>query len=283
MRKLLEILVFGGVALGLHLWVFAMQAPQIGGAEGAGDEGEALLTLVSTSPSIAQMVEQWERPPEVAPTPVLMAPEAVPEAEAPRVSSPAAAPLPVPRAGAGPGLSLPAPDAPKAVDMTPPKPQPKPQPTPKPKPAAQPKPEPKPKPAQPAPKSKPASAGSAGQKAAGSGKTGTAGRSGTQNQAASGAKAQALIARWGASIRNRIERKKHLPGSAAGRGGTVVLRVVVGRDGRLRGVSVLRSSGVGALDQAAVRAVKRAGRFPAAPKGLSQASYTFSLPIRFQR
>ncbi len=55
--------------------------------------------------------------------------------------------------------------------------------------------------------------------------------------------------------------------------------LVHGRDGVVRGVGLAASSGQPALDQAATDAARRAGRCPAAPAGLNDASYSFELPI----
>ena len=87
------------------------------------------------------------------------------------------------------------------------------------------------------------------------------------------------MAEWGAAIRARIERRKSYPVEAKGKAGKVTLRLVVGPDGRLSSVAVAKSSGSAALDAAALRAVKVAGRFPRAPAGLGTGS--FSLPITF--
>jgi len=87
-----------------------------------------------------------------------------------------------------------------------------------------------------------------------------------------------LMAQWGAQILSRIERARpRVRGQ-----GRVNLSVRVTRSGQLAGVSVTGSSGDPALDQAAVSAVQRAGRFPAAPAGLTDSSYSFAIPIRFR-
>lgn len=89
---------------------------------------------------------------------------------------------------------------------------------------------------------------------------------------------QSLMSQWGAQIMARIERARpRVRGS-----GQVVLALQITRDGGLAGLSVARSSGDAALDNAALSAVQRAGRFPAAPAGLTDGSYGFSLPIRFR-
>lgn len=97
------------------------------------------------------------------------------------------------------------------------------------------------------------------------------------------AKLNDLKSSWGASIRSRIERRKAYPAAARGASGTVTVRLTVTRSGQLGGVSVVSSSGHPALDQAALNAVQSAATFPAAPKGLADASYTFTLPMKFAR
>jgi protein TonB len=86
------------------------------------------------------------------------------------------------------------------------------------------------------------------------------------------------MSQWGAEIMARIERAR--PRVRAS--GQVLLALQVARSGHLAAVSVARSSGDPAVDDAALSAVRRAGRFPAAPDALTEASYRFSLPIRFR-
>ena len=92
-----------------------------------------------------------------------------------------------------------------------------------------------------------------------------------------------LTASWGASIRARIEKRKRYPMAADGASGTVTVRLTVTRSGALADLSIAASSGNAALDEAALKAVRAAGRFPAAPEGLSQGSTSFTLPMRFAR
>ncbi|QYK40442.1 MAG: TonB family protein [Paracoccaceae bacterium] len=120
--------------------------------------------------------------------------------------------------------------------------------------------------------------------AAGKGKNDAAGTGGNAEAATlSQSKVNDLKASWGARIRARIERRKEYPAKADGADGKVALSLVVGRDGRLISVSVSRSSGRAVLDQAALRAVERAGRFPAAPEELIDGSYAFALSIGFKK
>ena len=259
------------LAVGVHLAGFSL-GPDKGGAVSAGVGGDALVSLQAADAVIADLVEDWDSPPEVETAPLadLKNPEtfdAPPSLEAP----PEIVPPTVPMMRA-PQLSdaLPAISPPPA----PPKPVAKPQPKPTPKAEAAPKPAAK----------KKASGGQAAQKAAGSGGGAQAGDAGKAGSATlSKARINDLRAGWGAAIRNRIERRKSYPSGARGASGTVTVRLSVNRSGALTGVAVAKSSGNQALDAAAVQAVKAAGRFPAAPNGLSDPSYSFTLPMRFSR
>ena len=88
-------------------------------------------------------------------------------------------------------------------------------------------------------------------------------------------------AQWGAAIRKKVERRKAYPKAARGAEGEVIVKRTISRAGTLESVSVARSSGNAVLDEAAMSAVRRAGRFPAAPQTLTGARHVFSLPIRF--
>ncbi|MEX0302006.1 MAG: TonB family protein [Leisingera sp.] len=84
--------------------------------------------------------------------------------------------------------------------------------------------------------------------------------------------------RWGAAIISRVERQKRPP--RGGGTGTVRLRITVSAQGRLVAVSVTQSSGNTAVDQAAMRAVRKA-RLPRAPKALAPGDYSFTLRAVF--
>ncbi len=89
---------------------------------------------------------------------------------------------------------------------------------------------------------------------------------------------QSLVAQWGGQIQARIARSRP---SVNGTGRAIV-RLSVAPNGRLVGLGIARSSGNSAVDQAALSAVQRAGRFPRAPRQLTDASYSFSVPLTFQ-
>ncbi|SLN56580.1 Gram-negative bacterial tonB protein [Aquimixticola soesokkakensis] len=304
-----KIVVFGGLALGVHVAAFGL-SPQEGAAASAGNGGEDLLTMAAAPASFSQMVEQWETPPEVSvetpdvpPAPQMAAPELEtppPLRETVRQTVREAQPDMPQMAALAPDLpAIPTVDdtppppemtqAPPEVARERPKARPDRKPEPpkpaakaasKPQPKAQPKAAPKTAPKN-APKNAPASAPSKAQKAAGSGGGQQAGQS-QSAQAATLSKSErnSLIAQWGARIRSSIDRAKRVPRGAGS--GSVTLTVVVSSAGALQGVSVTSSSGNATLDAAAVEAVQRARKFPKAPKGLTGNSFNFRLNIQIE-
>lgn len=331
-----------GLACGAHVAAFAM-VPRLSGSDsGAGEAGEALVSLQAASGEMQELVAQWDSPPQIADLPDLalsaapqtelappdppMAPSAdtLPQTQSPALlpvppqadalAKPPLAPAPMPLPEAPPDLAplaqvaivpLSIPDAATdpvpqiTADAAPPvpvqdvAPQSMPAPPPPAPPATKPKPRPKVAQTTPQPKAtakakaapKPTSnAPSAGQKATGAGNGAVAGTGGTaKSTTLSKARLNDLKAGWGASIRARIEARKRYPADARGASGKVTLRLSVNTSGQLTAVAIAASSGNAALDRAALKAVQSAGRFVAAPKGLSEPSYSFTLPMSFAR
>lgn len=281
------------LAVALHLAAFAWRAPDAGAAA-SGVGGDALVSLEASSGSIAAMVEDWERPPEPVTEPPpqvppqMAEPEPTPELTAPDLpETPLQAPaqlMPLPQAPEMPSM-----DIAELPPPPPPEPEPEPEPLPdtRPEPRPEPKPEPEPRPrAEPQPerRSAPASASAPAQRAAGSGGGANAGASaGAASATLSAARTNDLMAGWGASIRARVERRKAYPRDAGSASGTATVRLSVSPGGELAGVALVGSSGNAALDAAALKAVRAAGRFPSAPAGLGNASYSFTLPMSFSR
>lgn len=235
-----------------------------------------MISLQAAGPSVLEMVAAWDAPPEVSPLQDMAAPpppEAAPPAPTLADTTETAPTLPAPAAAP---LAPPLPDALPQADTAP---------APPPLPAVKPRPRPaapaaaKPRPAQPAPPDS-----SAAQVATGSGGGAVAGDGGqAQAPSLSQGRINDLTASWGASIRAKIERRKRYPMAADGASGTVTVRLTITRSGALADLSIAASSGNAALDEAALKAVRAAGRFPAAPEGLSQDSTSFTLPMRFER
>jgi protein TonB len=274
MRGILEFTGFTGLALALH--VVALQGlPE--GSESAGSGGDAFVTVAATSGSLSQMVAQWEKSP-VAETSV---PAALPQMSNPPSLEPAiAAPdriaAPLPRPALPSALAIPEPERrlpPEVTIAAPPLPVPD---------RAPPKVRPPERPDRQVQAAKPADTPKTNPQtertAAGQGAASARGTDGKAASASlSNSARQSLLAEWGASIRSRIDKAKP---RGSGRGTvTVVLRI--GPDGGLQSVSVAQSSGQAALDQRAVQTVRSAGRLPRAPAGLTEGSYTFRLPIKF--
>ena len=285
MKRIVEIVAFLGLAGALHLLPLAFTVTGEG-ASASGAEGTEIVSLQAASAQTVQLLRDWQTPPEVtAPeTPSIdtpLPPQAS-EVQRPRAQTRPASPMIQ-------GRALPQPDAAPTVPDAPTSPPPPPSPEPDPEPKAQaPSTRPMARPARssPAPKATPAprkpSKASSAQRAAGSGGGTQAGERKTDRTATlSKGQAQAIAARWGAQVRTQIERRKRYPSAARGQSGTVSLRITLDRRGALLGAKIVGSSGIKALDAAALRAVQAAGRFPPAPKELTRQSFSFTLPMTF--
>ena len=285
MKRTAEVTLFAGLAALIHVSLFA-SAPE-SGLQSSGAGGEAIASVLAVNETVAEMVETWDRPPPR------------PQVENPELEQPLA-PTDAPQM---PELELA--DAPRAAVLvvlkepeeanvveidqsTPPPPPPPPEqePAPEPKPRPKPRPKPAPKPVETpaeAPTSNQTTNFRAEQKAAGSGGGAQAGAAGGASTATiSAGQRVKLQSIWGAKIRSRIERRKRYPAGARG-SGRVVLRITVAASGALVNYRVAKSSGVAAFDQAALKAVARAGKFPKAPKGYDAAQLTFNLPMNFSK
>lgn len=314
MRAYVEWPIFLSLAAGLHLAV--VLPDQLEGVMSGGVGGDALLSIQGSSASVAAMVAKWEDVPELAPEleRVEAPPPDVPP-EAPEIDPvealtltarlPDAPPLPMvqrdtPVPMAAPPAKPPSPDA-MAVETSP-RPQPRPDlrpepvtrpapPIPTPAPPSPPQPSrtqptqaaPPPPPPEPAPeaprearRNTAPSAAVAPTRAAGQGGGAAAGRRGSAEVATlSQSQRQSLLVTWGAKVRARVARR-------APRGvgkGRAIVEITLSGGGQLLGVRLLQSSGNAALDQAAVDAVRRSGRFPKAPAKLGISRHSFALPV----
>lgn len=276
MRRLAEALVFTAAALGLHAAALRQLPPEGGDAAGAG--GTEMITLAAAPGDLDAVLDAWMAPPEAAetvtqpPTPVAeaaMAAPPQPPADAPPDRAAARRPAP-PQPGTGD-------DAPRIDRAVPPAPVPtQAAQRPQARKAAE-------KPRQTRKATAPARRQTAGQKAAGRGGGAQAGTTGKASAATRTRGDQARqVSVWGARIRARIERNKRFPRGTRG-SGEVRLRVRVAPSGQLVGAQVIRSSGNPAFDNAALRAVRQAGRFSRAPSELTDASYSFTFSMRFGR
>ncbi|SIS50185.1 TonB family protein [Phaeovulum vinaykumarii] len=285
-RRTAEIVAFTALALALHGAAFGVvPRPDPAGVTAAGSGGQEVISLEAVPASVQARIDFLDRP--RLPAPQMTLPDSPPRIEvplrlpaptltlpatAPVIDLPRIAPLPVPPADlspAPPQETQPVADLPPEARIAPPE-----------KPARPDRRAERPRPA-PAPATAPQQA----QRAAGAGGGAAAGTAGPAASRATLSPAQQaeLRASWGAAIRARIEHRKSYPAAAGRAAGVVTLRLTVARSGALAGAHVARSSGHAALDAAALAAVRRAGHFPAAPRGLSAPQYTFSLGVRFAR
>lgn len=151
-------------------------------------------------------------------------------------------------------------------------------PKPKPKPKLPPKPEKKPEPRQKTARpAAPAPRGAQAQPSAPAGTAAVASKEGSFRE-----RAQAEGA-YLAELQRAIKRQQRYPEAARHRGtaGTTTLTFVLQADGRIDRVQVARSAGDTELDQAAVEAINRLGRFKPIPSVLGRDNWTLRIPIRF--
>ncbi len=274
MKHGLEILTFVAIALAVHVLAFAENSSS--GQQSGGSGGEARLSITAAATTVTEMVQNWERPPDTLSEvqTALTAPD-LPSATETVVPQIDLAPTPRPEARLA---AMPA-DTLDEIDLNAMQPPPPP-PEPEPEVSQDPPPKPKPRPPQPelAQKADQSSAGRQKEVAAGAGGTSQAGMGRAETATGTPGQNAELAALWGAKIRARIDRNKRYPrGTRASGDVTVELRVA--RDGRLLSHRIRTSSGVPILDDAALTAVARAGRFPNAPKKLAGASFGFSVRI----
>lgn len=275
-----------------------------------GSQGRDTNSLIEVAPTMAAMVEAWETPPETrSEVPSTAASFALNVADVDtEIALPAQPDIVEPIMATAPILAAPSIALQSTIAPQPPEPQKSPQelerirlskipPTLKPKVV----------PAQPAPRAAPSkpvqkaaskktgnpqpeataqktTAGRQAQTAAGTGGSQSAGRATSPaSSGASNAKSKRLEAAWHERIRSRINSRQRYPRGAEGKSGTVYVRISLAASGQLRSVSIVKSSGVSAIDAAAIDAVKRSGRFPAVPKGVVNPTLQFNLPMRFNR
>lgn len=282
MKGWIEIPIFAGLAMGIHVALFATkQAP---GSEAGGVGGDSVVSVTAASVAVIEMVETWQRPPN--PQPVLITVLPAPEA----AKNPAPRPVRLeqtPRAEVPVAPMEPANVQKIKIDATlvaMPTQRPKSRPDVKLRPKTTPAPKPKTV-TEPAtqPKAKENSISRNAQVSAGTGGNVEAGNSG-QSRVATATKGNQdkLRAVWGSRIRSKIERNKRYP-RGSNNSGKVILTLTVSRDGRLQDVRVAKSSGNPTLDQTALLIVKKAGPFTKAPKKLPGNSFRFNLPIKLTR
>ncbi|MEQ9695551.1 TonB family protein [Shimia sp. SDUM112013] len=253
----LRLLAFLGLSCALHAAPWMVWGTS--GQQAAGGGGEDQITLSAAPQSLGALVEKWERPVETSPQPPVLHPPQIIQNTQPAQRSKMQMSLP----DSTTAMHAPATEALPRVDTTPPPP---------------PKPAPK-KIEKKAPKPAAASTPRKAEKAKGPGKAVEQGNGGKAAVSTGNSKREAkLLHQWGAQIKSRIERQKR----AAGARGKVRIRVVVHTSGKLASATVIKSSGVAALDAAALKTATRA-RLPNAPKAVAPGTHAFTLSLNYNR
>ncbi|MTW19726.1 TonB family protein [Allochromatium palmeri] len=85
------------------------------------------------------------------------------------------------------------------------------------------------------------------------------------------------------ALQRAIARHQRYPAGARrhGKTGVAMLSFVIQTDGRLGQIQLAQSSGHAALDQAALQALARLGRFDPIPRSIGRTSWALRVPVRF--
>lgn len=280
-QGMFEGVVFGGLAATVLIAGF-VSLPQ-SGSQTAGSGGTHDVTLAAAAASVADMVEQWERPPPIPQQKPSLQPVQTAATQAPEM--PQIKLSEAPRALAQLSMPLPTTATERAVQVdTAPPPPPEPVQAPEPKPEQKPARKPKPKkktPPEDAVKFKQDSAGRAAQRAAGTAGGTEAGTGTAQASTKAAGKQAKLSAIWEARVSARLRKGIRYPRGHHGNGG-VQVRFTLDAKGRVLSYRITRSSGVAALDQAAQRLLKSIRRFPKAPKGLQVTQRQFDTTLTYR-
>jgi periplasmic protein TonB len=102
---------------------------------------------------------------------------------------------------------------------------------------------------------------------------------GAVQQASAGSGGEAEIARYPSEVLRKLRRVLR---SSNGQSGEVVVRFTVLANGSVAGISIGRSSGNAAVDQAGVATVNRAAPFPPIPAAANRSDWTFDVPLEFR-
>jgi protein TonB len=95
--------------------------------------------------------------------------------------------------------------------------------------------------------------------------------------------ANQLEDQYRAALRDAIEKNKHYPRRARQlkREGSVVVRFIIERDGSIRNIEILHSSGMRILDDAALQAVRKTSAFEPFPDAIQREFWRFDLPMHY--
>src|SRR5262249_6530435 len=96
------------------------------------------------------------------------------------------------------------------------------------------------------------------------------------------AESRAAIARWRDLVIARLQSVKRYPSGEEGQG-TATVSFSVDRNGRVLSRSLVRGSGVAALDREVMDMIQRAQPFPSFPPAMPQSAVHLSVPVHFSR
>ncbi|MCJ2070850.1 energy transducer TonB [Methylobacterium sp. J-030] len=97
-----------------------------------------------------------------------------------------------------------------------------------------------------------------------------------------GESARRIRTTWQKQLLAHLDRHKRYPGGSSRPTGQVTVTFVLDRLGRVLSASVVKSSGDGALDDAALVMMKRSDPVPAPPPLVADEGLTFSIPVVFR-
>lgn len=85
------------------------------------------------------------------------------------------------------------------------------------------------------------------------------------------------------AVQRKISQHQEFIGNVTVASGALSLRLTIARDGRLLNVSISRSSGSAALDNASLHVARQAAPYPPLPPEIGGAQHIFILPLNFRR
>lgn len=108
------------------------------------------------------------------------------------------------------------------------------------------------------------------------------GNAGGGRRAAAGGK-KGERASYALKLRRRVERyKRYPPGATPGAlRGVGKLKITIDRRGRVKRATLVRKTGIAALDRELRKLARRASPFPAVPESIAGPTLTFTVPVRF--
>ncbi|MEM6383511.1 MAG: TonB family protein [Pseudomonadota bacterium] len=282
MRQTIEKVVFLALALAIHVAVWLQWPAE--GVESGGSGGDVFVSVAAADGAMQAVIEEWEAAQEAANDPDPQLEQTVAEPEPPveeavqptTEAEPPIEPEPV-ITDQQTDVETPIEEIATKLPSQPevrPRLESVPAPVPPPPPSERPRPTP-PERAQPSPQ--PSAPAVREQRAAGTGGGTIAGTAQPQEVASiDPGQQRSLMASWGGQIQAQIARRAR---SARAQSGRVIVQIVLNRNGQVQQTRVLQSSGSPDTDNAALEAVARAGRFPAAPNELPGETHRFQLPI----